>query len=729
MNRMTVKMTSDFKTNRLRILSFIPMLLFIIGVVLSATATYAQESDVAALLKKAEPCFQTKKFISPYSANAFELYQDVLRLDPDNAQARKRMQDMASTYKKWGDAARQNDDKIGARIHYYKYRIIAQYIYGTSWGHSIGNEIKEIQKLLDKIELSAPASQNDPSNTEAPSNSPDDLSKMNDSFASTSQSPSTGVQKGKDQKGQYPQKASGYATVKDNPLFLPILILAIVFLLSVIGVAAYMMIIRPHKKRKPFLKALAIIERGTESEYPKADDLLGKALTGGLRDSDIKEARFYQAFVKAFLKQYPEALAELKKISQPDKEAKYLEMWLYVKLEKFEDAIKLFEMNRSKLKGYLDSNLVAGIAYLHVAQKRWDSHEIKAAVSYFDILRELNVLIEHIPEYIDDHQIVLGISALFDEKIEEAYKLFDGAVDDAKKNKKPAIEGQLGQLLCEWIEKEIPDIDERLGEIVGEMESSIKIGKDNKPLTNEMQLLRNVLLWHAISLLFTWLHRFNVKTNLPEEARTEFYNRLEKISAVDPEMGDPYLLRGLVDYYFLNATHRKEAIDTLKAAMNKDVNLPDVINLVNQEEKQIEQERKSVDNFLKLLAKYLNDFSIPLELREKLKQHLDKFPRFKKIESEIKLGTDDDESLPSLQDIQNRSVILSRRVNTIVKPKLSNVETDNAKKIEKLLSDLKSSTENLTNGKNNLEKTEQELMLMTGEFLFQEEDLSETTTT
>ncbi len=82
----------------------------------------------------------------------------------------------------------------------------------------------------------------------------------------------------------------------------------------------------------------------------------------------------------------------------------------------------------------------------------------------------------------------------------------------------------------------------------------------------------------------------------------------------------------------------------------------------------------------------------------------------------------EDDAMPSLQDIQSRGQTLRERVEKIVRSKL---DEEDAARVHELLATLDKATDVLVKGKNELEETEQKLMLQTGEFLLVEEELAQ----
>lgn len=82
------------------------------------------DTDVQALLEQADACFDRLQFTTPPAANAFDLYQQVLQRDPDNARARRKLAQMAARYKLWAEKAAEQGEYQKARIFYQRYAFV-----------------------------------------------------------------------------------------------------------------------------------------------------------------------------------------------------------------------------------------------------------------------------------------------------------------------------------------------------------------------------------------------------------------------------------------------------------------------------------------------------------------------------------------------------------------------------------------------------------------------------
>jgi hypothetical protein len=78
-------------------------------------------TTTAELLAQADRYFARQQFTTPPEANAFDLYQQVLQSEPDNAHARKKIAQMAAYYKLWAERTEQQGDTAKAQIFYQRY--------------------------------------------------------------------------------------------------------------------------------------------------------------------------------------------------------------------------------------------------------------------------------------------------------------------------------------------------------------------------------------------------------------------------------------------------------------------------------------------------------------------------------------------------------------------------------------------------------------------------------
>ena len=87
--------------------------------------TLVSSRQIHALLAQADDLFIRQQFTTPPGENAFDLYMQALEQEPDNAHARKRIAQIAKTYKTWAEVAYQQGDAHKARIFYERYLYVA----------------------------------------------------------------------------------------------------------------------------------------------------------------------------------------------------------------------------------------------------------------------------------------------------------------------------------------------------------------------------------------------------------------------------------------------------------------------------------------------------------------------------------------------------------------------------------------------------------------------------
>jgi len=516
-------------------------------------------------------------------------------------------------------------------------------------------------------------------------------------------------------------------------------ILVPALLVASAGLLVYFLIIEPRNKRKPLIRALEILGQDprTDDELREVEQLLEAAITAGLKPHDVDEARFALAYTRSRLGEYAEAsaaLAELIKKGSQDREVLYLDLWLHARLKQYDEIEQVFSKHQDLLKGYRQANLIAGIAFLSIARKHWKVREIEKAVGYFEKLRKLEVLTEEIPQRISNHQMVLGLMDLFDRNVEDARTHFAGAKASTQGDSVALCEAELGLLLCEWVQEDTPDIDEQLSGLVHSLERDGKceellsrMGEDqedrDKKFEEKELLYRSVLLWHAVSLIFTWL-RLPKGDGLDKGRRKELSARLSKIGKLDPAMSDPLLLEGLIDYYF-SSDHakRQEALKRLEKGIDLGVNVPEILNLVEREQKLKQLERDSLNRFLALLKRYLSDKEVPEQVRNDLKARFLRFSQFSELEH-VEIGDGNENALPSVRDIQSRADILRNRVENIVRPRMRGSDPQETERITVAMSELQELAAAITENTRGLEKAEQSLMMSAGEFLIKEDEES-----
>ncbi len=90
--------------------------------------TYQQQQrrdqNLAQLLQEAESHFSAKRYLTPVNRNAYSVYQAVLEIDPQNAVALQRIEQMKAFYREFGERYLANRDSRKALTYFERYSVI-----------------------------------------------------------------------------------------------------------------------------------------------------------------------------------------------------------------------------------------------------------------------------------------------------------------------------------------------------------------------------------------------------------------------------------------------------------------------------------------------------------------------------------------------------------------------------------------------------------------------------
>jgi len=485
-------------------------------------------------------------------------------------------------------------------------------------------------------------------------------------------------------------------------------------LLIIAGGAVWFFVLHPRRKAKPLLDAIQLLSGGGDAALTKAEALLNQALSAGLKEAQLREARFLLAYVKARLGRHGDALLVLTDSGDASLEALYLKLWLTVKEKRWEEAEVLCYSHGTQIATYLRGKELMGIVYLELARQAMARHQQERALDYFQKVKSLGVFPEEVPEHLSELEMVLAMSALFQDK-ENAYvarERFEGARQSAESSGKSSLLPRIGLLLCDWRQQDWPDVDSALGALVEEVRAASADAK-----SEAAGVLPSMTLWYAVSLFYQWLRRLPEKKGLPKKERETLEQRLESARQLSPEDGDTWLLGGLVDYYCApDEKRRLAAVDLLRKARDLGVNLPEVLYLIQCEDRLSELSKHRFETYMTLLHGFLAEPSVPLELRKELLEHLRKFERFQRLE-EIP-EPDESATAPSVRDVAVACEMLEERMQRVFR----GYDNDATRAtVEDLLGGLRKTRDELNRTVGELGKTEQKLMRVAGESLLPEE--------
>jgi rhodanese-related sulfurtransferase len=482
------------------------------------------------------------------------------------------------------------------------------------------------------------------------------------------------------------------------------------------GVVLWFAVLQPRRRARPLLDAIHLLAGGSDESLAQAEALLNRALNAGLREQDLRQTRFLLAYVKARLGQCAEAILVLKDADDASLEALYLQLWLTVKEKRWEEAERICYQHINQLADFLRARELAGIAYLELARKAMGGKQYDRALEYFQKVQRLGVHKDQVPEHLADLELVLAMNALFEgqSRVADAAERFGLARKSAEAAGQSSLLPRIGLLLCEWKSQDRPNLDRQLSALLDEVKASAAQGGGK---SEAAELLPILALWYTVSLLYDWLRRLPEKKGLPAAERQNLAERLAFTREQMPKQGDAQLIGGLVDYYCArDERQRLAAVDELRAAIDLGVTLPEVLYLVQCEDRLAELSKNRFDSYLTLLRGFLSDPSITMDLRKELQQHLAKFERFRPV-GEISI-VDESAVAPSLHDVAASCELIEERMQRIFRG-----YTDDGKRsvVENLLGGLRKSREELHRTVGELGKTEQKLMRVAGETLLPEE--------
>jgi tetratricopeptide (TPR) repeat protein len=496
-----------------------------------------------------------------------------------------------------------------------------------------------------------------------------------------------------------------------------------IWLFAVLGLASALMplwffVIQPRRRSRPLRDAVQLLAGGSDSALGDAELLLNAAVSAGLRTADLRQARFLLSYVRARIGRHSDALAVLgESIASGDEstDVLYLDLWLKVKSEQWEEAERRWYASSDVLGGVLQGKSLAGIVFLELGRQNLVRKEYDRALACFDKVRKLGVHLDRLPGHLSDLELVLAIGALFEKNNAQAKQRFENVFEKAKSAGAPTLLARLGLLLCRWLAEEQPDIEEPLAGIVAELEAAVSAGAG--PESEEGALLPPVALWRVVSVLFRWLQLPKLK-GVPARERERFDTLLEQVRKQMPNDGDADLIAGLLDYFCpRDEKQRRQGVETLRKAVEAGVTLPEVVYLLQCEDRLAEQEKNKVSTYLALVKGYLADPTVRIELRKELHEHLNRFERFRKLGDTV-VPADESAAGPSVHELAASCQLVEERIRRIFR---ETAETEQQKEIETLLGNLTGSRDALQKTVNDLGTIEQQLMRTAGEVLLPDE--------
>lgn len=494
------------------------------------------------------------------------------------------------------------------------------------------------------------------------------------------------------------------------------------------GVLTWFLVVAPRRRRRPLVEATELLARHEPDDLRGAERLLVRALTAGLRPTDVADARFHLAYTRAALERYGEAeatLADLDQSGDLTQEAAYLQLWLFARQRKHQDVERMYERHAALLQDVLQAKRLFSITFLHLARKSLALRETAMALDYFDRVRSLRVLADQIPADLEDHHLAFGVGAAFEQKWDEARKHFEAAADTARVRADRANppHAELALLICDWREDAKADVDTALTGLLPLIEARRTSAKAAKTETDDTALLISACrLWHLFTLLRAWSQRPPRQT-LDDADRKELAARLAATKKAGSDLCEPWLIEGLIEYYFAGAAPaaRARAVKSLEEAVKREMSVPEVLMLLELEVEQQRLMREGLPTYLKLMRSYLHNVEVSESVRRDVRAQLQRFERFAEIE-DSEAEEAHPYSAPSIADLQTRVDITFRRISELVRTRLS-ADRDVATRdeLDTLARQITESNAAVREQVTRLEETEGRLTVYAGELLLAEE--------
>lgn len=497
-------------------------------------------------------------------------------------------------------------------------------------------------------------------------------------------------------------------------------------ILGGLACAAYFLVVVPSRWRRPYEQSLPLLDSDDRDDLAAADRLLGEALSAGPRGRSLGRIRFAQAYARAMLgafdpDRYSAAAAVLDELiatAGRTEDTAYLELWVQAQLGNHDRVVDLHAEHRRLLSSRPESGQIAAISHLMLAAGRWRRQEIDGAVHHFDQVRELGVLTDKIPPEVNNLHLAKGVQAMFDGRADDARDAFNAARKRSAEQGFLAVEPELGLLACDWRDGDPGQLGERLEQVAKQAGQLPAQDRTTGPLRASIAILR------LVALLRQWADRPALSGRPSGSDLAELERCADTARAADPEHGDPYLITGLVLYYFaLGQRERERALAVLTAGteLARAITLPEVLQLLKREQA-LGGEGDAISRYLDLIDRLLAD---PDRAAAELTEYRALRARYSRSG---KPEVPDDDATPRQQDpladYQRRAEALRRQIELIAYPRTRDLPEDHPARqlLRGLMAELDRASRAHAEGAGVLHGAELGLIAMVGNLLLPEEE-------
>jgi hypothetical protein len=510
--------------------------------------------------------------------------------------------------------------------------------------------------------------------------------------------------------------------------FLLVVSCVVLLLVCVLG-AGYFLVVVPRRWREPLRLALARLDLTGSEDLEETDRLLSQVMDAGPRGRDLADARFAQAFVRALLGGHdPDrfwaaagAVEALAAAGGHDASTAHLHMWLQYRLDHHDQVTDYYQEHAELLADRPRSRRIAAASHLHLAGTHWQRREPDAALHHFDRVREMDELTEHIPKAAENLHVLKGIQSVLDLRLEDARAAFVRARTRAERQGGSTVDAELGLLACDWPKAAPSELGERLGRIAAELSKEDGDLEDGE-LEYRKLLRPPVALLHLVAFLRE-KERAPRSGGLDTAEWEEFARRVDAVHSADPELGDGYLIAGLLGYYFaLNERERDGALTTLETGMRvaKGIVVPEVQQLV-EKERALGGQGDALSRYLQLVSELLTDPAVSPQDRDEYRRLRDRFALYADSES---VAGFEPYRRTSARDLGQRMGALRRRIELIAYPRIRDLPDEDpaVREFQERLGELDDVVTMYTERDEVLHRTEHKIITMTGEFLLPQEE-------
>ena len=526
----------------------------------------------------------------------------------------------------------------------------------------------------------------------------------------------------------------------------------IAFVLLLLAVGSSMLYLRvwaPRRYIRPYHRALAQMEA-------KRYDLALPGLTrleATLPEQVRTEARFFIAFAMYRLNDRQAAehrLAELHREDPRNTDVAYLLGHLRAERRDFDGAESALErLDPALLKA--DGNLrkLYGMVKAHRAFAAFREGRIDAAAALFEEVEQLGDFAGHVPVDLRNRNILVGTKALFDRDVPAAREQFESlrrAADRIEEPQRTSLlaSAELGLALSAWLEKgkksatqteqllvmalRLLDPDSRLAArwpndaadpgLTARIEEMVM--RANRPAEeiDREKTLRDIHFLRGMAVLREWAQ---ADQRFAGDVAPDFLARamgcFARSRELDPEFSDVHVVVGLLRYYLAtDEAERRAGVAVLREAQKLGTRDPEVLQILNHDERVRRANRDAAETFLQILDRYVQDPTVREHVREALLARMSQHGKVRDWDTRPELVRKRVVA-PTVAEMHARSELLLARVTDLMQNQAGTADLSGARG---LTLNLEQQSRAMAEHARAIEEQEAELLALLGDKLLSE---------